>query len=371
MTLPFHNAGVHVPAPVARAEHTPPVLSMFNNGTSSTPAASSTRVHGFPLPEEGRGYRPTYSRGRYALPNPETGKPSTFTRVTTGAHTLDSTEGLDRWKIGNVVLGLKDHPELLDRIDLFADPADVRRAVAAVGDKASELAGASEAAELGTAIHAWTEAVERDGVPVDEVPEQFQPYVRAYLDKLQEYGITTVPDMVERIVYHPATEWVGTFDRIYQLADGTHVIGDVKTSKTLRYGWLGFSVQFASYADSAYMLSLDGTRWEPMPEVSPDYALVAHLPSNDPGKCELVTLDLHAGRDFLELAQRVRDARAGAEKAVARKWDIPRPSVGLDEEIRACTTSEELSALWERHAAVWTQEHTQLGMEVLQARGAF
>lgn len=344
--------------------HPAVVAAAFNNGTG--PSTETTRVHKFPLPPEGRDYRPTYSGGRYALPDPETGKPERYTRVTTGARTLDSTDGLDIWKTGNVVLGLKDNPELLESIDLFADPADVRRAVRKVAGQAQELAGANEASELGTAIHAWTEAVERDGLDPAEVPAQFQPYVDKYLETLAANGVSTVPGMVERIVYHPASGWVGTLDRIYQLADGTHVIGDVKTSKTLKYGYLGFSVQLATYADSAYMLSLDGSRWESMPPVSPDYAVIAHLPSNQPGVCQLVTFDLHAGREYLQLAQDVHAARAEAGRRVPNQWALPAPATDLEAKVRACTSAEELAQLWEAHSAEWTAELTELGYARLQ-----
>lgn len=340
--------------------------AQLNNGTH---AGETTRVHNYPLPPEGRAYRPSYSRGRYALTNPETGREDTFTRVTTGAHSLDSTTGLDIWKTGNVVLGLKDNPDLLEDLDLYADPADVKRQVRRIADKAQDLAGASQAAELGTAIHAWTEAVERDGVAIEDVPAQFQPYVAAYLNTLEDYGIATVPGMVERIVYHPSSGWVGTLDRIYQLADGTHVIGDVKTSKTLQYGWLGFSVQFASYADATYMLRLDGSGWDPMPEVSPDYAVVAHVPSDTPGQCSIVTFDLHAGREYLDLAVAVHRARLDAGRRVANKWDLPVPASGLEDKVKACTSAKELSQLWEDNASEWTQELTDLGMNTLMDKG--
>ena len=372
----FNNANgapLHLPVPVRvdGGELSPAAFNArLNNGTH---AGETTRVHNYPLPPEGREYRPTYSRGRYALTNPHTGKPDTFTRVTTGAHSLDSTEGLDGWKTGNVVLGLKDNPDLLEDLDLYADPADVRRQVRRIADKAQEAAGANQAAELGTAIHAWTEAVERDGVALEDVPDLFQPYVRAYLEALADYGITTVPDMVERIVYNSGTGWVGTLDRIYRLADGTHVIGDVKTSKTLRYGWLGFSVQFACYADATHMLRLDGSGWDLMPPVSRDYAVVAHLPSNQPGVCELATFDLHAGREHLDLAVQVYRARQEAEKRVARKWDIPVPTSTQDElvaKIKAARTSQDLSELWAANAAVWTPELTELGMDIIAKHAA-
>lgn len=358
-------AGETGPAPVSSGSSgsTP---APFINGTSG--AANSTQVHKYPLPPEGRGYRPTYSGGRYLLPSP-TGKPGMdkFTRVTTGAKALDDTAGLDKWKLRNVVLGLKDTPDLLDGIDMFAEPREVTNQLNRVADKAQELAGAKQASELGTAIHAWTEAVERDGVPLGNVPDQFHPYVSAYLKSLADAGIATVPGLVERIVYHSGTGWVGTFDRIYQLADGTRVIGDVKTSKTLRYGLLGFSMQLATYADADYMLSLDGQSWEPMPAIGNIFAVIAHVPSNNPGQCELVTVDLEAGRDAIALAEDVRGARsAGQSGTIKNNWDLPpRADTGLESQVKQARSAEDLSALWAANQDVWTDELTQLGYDVI------
>lgn len=341
----------------------------FINGSSGSP--NSTQVHKYPLPPEGRGYRPTYSGGRYLLPKPSGGSgQERFTRVTTGAHALDDTAGLDKWKLRNVVLGLKDTPELLDRIDMFADPREVTNTLNRVADQAQEIAGAKQASELGTAIHAWTEAVERDGMALEEIPDQFHPYVSAYLTALAEAGITTVPGLVERIVYHKATGWVGTFDRVYELADGTRVIGDVKTSKSLRYGLLGFSMQLATYADADLMLSLDGQSWEPMPPVGNIYGVIAHVPSNNPGHCELVTVDLTAGREAIELAESVRGARsAGQSGKLKNNWELPRPEVSLEAQVRQARSAEDLAQLWTNNQDQWTDELTQLGYQVIAGQG--
>lgn len=330
----------------------------------TTPGQSQrTPVHGYPLPPEGRQFRPTYSGGRYKLPDPVTGLSKTFTRVTTGAHALEDTSGLDRWKMGNVVLGLKDQPELLDSLDLFADPADVRESVRRVADKASEVAGAKQASELGTAIHAWTEAVERDGVAVEDVPGGLRPYVEAYIHALSAAGVSTVPDMVERVVYNSLTGWAGTLDRVYRLADGTQVIGDVKTSKTLDFSYLSFATQLACYATADYMLSLDGARWEPMPAVGDVYGVIAHVPSNQSGHCELVTIDLRVGMAALELAHEVIEARRTPKRDVVNAWELPLPMdyAALRAKVLECTTAPQLAQLWEDHQGIWTDELTQLG----------
>ena len=333
--------------------------------TSNT-VGNATPVHQFPLPPEGRQFRPSYVRGKYSLPSPTPGKANdTFTRVTTGAHALDDTTGLDKWKMRNVVLGIHQQPDLLDRIDLFAEPYEVTRTLNDVASKASDAAGASEAAERGTAIHAWTEAVERDGMDVADVPTEFRPFVVAYLEALERAGITTVPGLVERIVWHKATGWVGTFDRVYTLADGTQVIGDVKTSKDLRYGYLGFSMQLAVYADADAMLSTDGTTWEPMPAVGNVYGVIAHLPSNAPGTCNLVTIDLERGREAIELAEAVRHARASASSDIPNVHALP--ELDLKALVSSARSPEALAELYDRFAGVWTDNLTELGMRRIAA----
>lgn len=332
-------------------------------------APNATPVHNFPLPPEGRGFRPTYSGGRYVLPSPDGGKiADKFTRVTTGAHALDDTAGLDKWKMRNVVLGLKSNPELLDSLDLFAEPYEVTRAATTVANKASEAAGAAEAAERGTAIHAWAEAVERDGLDPAEVPAEFRPFIDAYLAALERAGVRTVPELVERIVWHKGTGWVGTFDRVYELADGTRVIGDLKTSKDLRYGYLSFAMQLATYADADAMLAADGTSWTAPPVVGNVYGLIAHLPSNRPGHCELVTLDLEAGRHAIDLAAEVREARQGAGVTIPNVHALPAPAADLPALVKAATSADELAALWNEHKDVWTPELTELGYSVLAGK---
>lgn len=329
---------------------------------------NSTPVHKFPLPPEGRQFRPTYVRGKYSLPSPTpgTGKlKDTFTRVTTGAHALDETTGLDKWKMRNVVLGIHQQPELLDRIDLFAEPYEVTRTLNDVAAKASDAAGASEAAERGTAIHAWTEAVERDGMDVADVPTEFKPFVTSYLEALERAGIESVPELIERIVWHKGTGWVGTFDRVYRLADGTRVIGDVKTSKDLRYGYLGFAMQLAVYADADAMLKADGSGWEPMPAVGNVYGVIAHLPSNRPGHCELVTLDLAAGRYAIELAERVREVRAKAGTVIPNVHALP--ELDLGGLVDSAGSADDLAELYDRYTDVWTPELTERGMRRIAA----
>lgn len=348
----------------------------FNNGGNDPSTPETTRVHRFPLPPEGRNYRPTYSRGQYVLPS-DSAAPLKRTRATTVAHALDDQSGLDRWKTRQVARGLVDLyredaeslEETLSQVDLFGEPRDVNRDLDRITGAAQDRAGSSHGSELGTAIHSWTEAVERDGFDVEQVPGQFQPYVRAYLDGLSRAGLTTAPGMVERIVDNGKYEAAGTFDRLYQLADGTLAIGDVKTSKmsSLNYSWLGWSTQFALYAGADRMLTLDGSGWEDMPEVRQDFAVVAHLPSDQPGRCEIITVDLEAGRQALEVAMDVRFLRQNAGKVIPRQWELPTAAPSLRDLVLQCSTADQLAALWDANMAEWTDDLTALGMSRLNS----
>ena len=341
--------------------------SPFFTGTP-TPG-NTTRVHGFPLPPDDGRFSPHMSRGQYVLPHPITGRPnSTFTRATTTAHVLENQTGLDKWKMSNVVLGLKTNPKLLDAVDLWGEPLDVKRSVRECAEKASEVAGANESSECGTAIHAWTEALELGHITMADIPIEFRATVEVYLARLNAAGISTAPGMIERIVFNPTTEGVGTLDRIYQLADGSYAVGDLKTSKNLSYSWVGFAAQLATYATASHMLSLDGSRWEPMPEVRQDFAILVHLPSDQPGHAQILTYDLEVGREALALALEVQTLHRTAGERVPNVHPLPQPDTIL-EKIKQTTTPDELSELWNQHQILWNDAYTQAGLEHLRALG--
>lgn len=358
----------------------------------ATPGQASetqTEHHQFPLPPETRLFRPSYDQyGRYSLPDPEgNGSTKGFTRVTTGAKTLEDTSGLEKWKIRSIMRGLKTRPDLLEDVDLYGEPWDVEKALLAAAEKAHVVAGGAKASEFGTAIHAWLEALELGAVTWDQVPDLFKPYAEVYGEALSRWGMSTAVDpsgrpYVERIVYNPLSGWVGTFDRIYQLADGTRAMGDVKTAKTssIVYAWLAISIQLDDYAEAPLLLSLDGSTWETMPEVRKDYAVVAHVPSDaEPPKCEMITVDLACGRVAMDAAVQVREMRSQAKKLIPNSHPLPRPQAAPAEDagltslrtlVATCTTAEELAQCYEAYSHAWTDELTELGNTILARRGA-
>ena len=357
---PFHRPGGEAP-----------------DGTRTTP------YHGFPLPPKMRGYDPDPDRdnyGRYRLPDPtgEKAGRKAFTRATTGAKALDDTYNLNQYQIRQVVTGIHSKPDLLDLFPEFGDYQEQRAALEEIAESAQVAAGSYESREHGTALHAWLEFVDGGHGTLEDVPAVFRPKVEKYLEVVQEWGLIVPPGGIERIVWHEATGFVGTFDRIYHLTDGTPVIGDVKTSKDLKYSYLSIAVQLATYADASAMLSEDGSTWEPMPEVDPQRAVVLWVPS-DKVHAELVPINLEIGRAALELAEQVRAARSsGTTKKIRLPLDaIPRPGeehgpaddggVALEDLVDQADSPEALAALYEEHADLWTEDLTARGQARLEA----
>ena len=351
----------------------------------ATPATlgRTTEHAGYPLPAKDlREWNPQMDRyGRYLLPNPVTGKVEGHTRVTTGAGTLDETSGLERWKMRNVVKGIATEPAMLDAIDWYSEPREINRDLDKIAEKAQILAGSADAAELGTALHAWLEALDGGIIGIDDVPEVFRPKVDAYVAALDRHGIKPIPEFIERLVYNPDTGWVGRLDRVYLLADGTMVIGDVKTAKDMRYSWLKVAVQLADYAGASHVMSLDGTEWIPVEQAGLNvggndapFAVVAHVPSNG-STCTMETVDLSVGRRAMELATEVRELRAAAAGIVPGQWELPElvetpaPAYpddssfldGVKAQIAEATSQDDIAAIWERFSDVWTDELTVLG----------
>ena len=144
------------------------------------------------------------------------------------------------------------------------------------------------------------------------------------------------------------------------------------------------------------MLSTDGSRWEPMPEIRTDMAIVAWIPSNaKPPKAEMISVDLEAGGIAAEAAVRVREMRASAKTAIPNRHPIPRPGatfstpgtsavptpaetranpegarLQLARLVRMATSQEDLANMYEAYSEIWTEELTNLGLEVLRQKGA-
>jgi hypothetical protein len=304
--------------------------------------------------------------GAYRLPDPRDGREKSWKRATTLAHALDiDTFHLDRWSDRTLLEGIKAHPELLDRVQPAVTRADKDRQ-AELAKEARRLAGAEEGADAGTDMHTVTEYA--DAGRIGEIshlvsPEQLADLL-AYQEALCAAGITVLPEYIERIVVNTQTGTGGTLDRVVRLPDGRLVIADVKTQKTVSFGWLSICIQLAEYANADAMLGLDGSTLELLPaELDRTTGLVMHLPVGK-AECKLYQLDLAAGWEAALLAVQVTDMNKRS-KALGRPYRSPDelPEKVANDQllylVRNAGHPAALEALWRHAGDRWQAHHTE------------
>lgn len=348
----------------------------------------TTEWQGYPLPPEPPRFQPKFNGWKqYLLPSPTTGRPTGFARATTISDTLDDTFGLSRWKRRETVryvLSLLDRaaestPEGNRAAERVEELRTAYRTASKVGiidgvlDLIDNEGGGKDAAELGTCVHAWLEALDLGTVLYRDLPEFIRPYADAYYAILTRFGLIAEPIYCERIVLNDRGEEsvVGTLDRIYRVVStGELVLGDVKTSKSLEYSWLPYAVQLAVYGWATKMLKVDGSGWEHMPPINKEFAILMHIPSDQPERSQAVTMDLWWGGGTMVTAIETRRLRKEAKNVVPFKHAIPVPSpealryVEARRALMDISAPEDLNRVWEQYQDVWDDALTALGEQL-------
>ncbi|AEJ95721.1 exonuclease [Mycobacterium phage Zemanar] len=322
--------------------------------------------------------------GWYQLPSPTTGRPTGYPRATTIAKTLDDVTGLHKWAmretVGRVVALLRMDPtevvyddgspekvtaaDLIGLLDEAMNQPKVTR-INTVLETIDNCMGGADARELGECAHAWLEALDCGLVLLHQVPEVVKPHIHYARKVMAHRGIVALPEYVERTVLNDQGEEpvAGKIDRIFKLmTTGELVLGDVKTSKSLEYSWLPFGVQVGGvYGWATKMLTVDGKGWEPMPAIREDFAILLHVPSNEPDRAAAITIDLTWGAETMVTSLETRRRRKEAEKLVPQHA-VPVPS---KEAVRYATARLALSeitsldegqAVYETYQDVWDDD---------------
>jgi len=281
------------PEPVATIKTSSVVVPEF---ASPAPVPEMTPVSGQPEPKRDR-YK------RYLLPGPD-GRETAHTRATTFAKLGSSTYALSEWGERMLIKGLTQRPDLL----AMAHGLDVKRDRARlnqIADEAQAAGGNKVAANIGTALHGFSENLDAGLMTLDDVPEQWRGRMAQYRSAMAGAGLATRREWIERTTAVPASEVsaplpvAGTLDRVLETAHGELVIGDLKSGSDLSYGTLEIEVQLWLYARGCNLNGLfdwNTGRWERLDRpVSEDHAVVMHLPADGTG-CTLLRADLQRGR---------------------------------------------------------------------------
>jgi hypothetical protein len=231
-----------------------------------------------------------------------------YVRTTTLVKTITDTYALGAWGSRMAIKGLSIRPDL---VALTASTSlSKTQELDEIVKQAKDAAAVRASANLGTALHSFSEIVDRGETPY--IPAPFDQDIAAYVAELERLGIRVDPQYMERQIVNLAVGAGGTFDRIVWW-NGRYVIGDLKTGKTLKYGELEIALQLWVYATAAGIwgghveLGGDGM-FHPMPEIDTTTALVFHLPVGQ-GRCDVHKVDLRPAERAARLCLEVRDWR--------------------------------------------------------------
>lgn len=260
---------------------------------------STTTVSGQPEPDRDRW-------GRYLIMG------TAHTRATTFAKLGANTKAIEAWNERNVIRGLTLRPDLL----MLANGLEVKRDrndLNSIAAQAKDAAGSKVAANIGTAYHAFSERIDAGLHGLEAVPDAYRERVHQYVATVRGAGLSTRPEWIERTTAVRADQIgaplpvAGTLDRIFQLPDGSLVIGDLKTGSDLSYGEMEIEVQLALYAHGVNTHGLfdwNTKTWETVTftphqpvaqlKVRTDIAIVVHLPADGDG-CTLYVADIERG----------------------------------------------------------------------------
>ena len=238
--------------------------------------------------------------GRPLIVPVDGGKAVPYTRVSTLAKALDDKTALTKWKLRQTVIGLAARPDLVSVA--AACKGDDRR-LDEVVETAMVAAESERAANIGTALHALSEEVDK-GAEIESLPEFARADMAAYKQALSGIAILAA----EMFIVCDELEAAGTFDRLVRLPDGRVVVADLKTGRHEPKYPQGATQQIAVYS-RGHLYDPEQGRVGHLPSLGIDQevGLLIHAPAGT-GTCDLYLLDLTVGWGLAQVSLAVRQA---------------------------------------------------------------
>jgi len=167
---------------------------------------------------------------------------------------------LHGWEKRMVALGLAQRQDLLLRVAAVADPTSSqgKNQLDRLVEQAREHAKAGARANLGTALHAFTEAIDL-GRPLPPVPPPFDRDIAAYRAAMAAVEVSR--NYVEQVRVLRELGVAGTMDRVVRFQHGRlPLIADLKAGADLTRSWNEIVIQLALYAHAEMRMTLGETR---------------------------------------------------------------------------------------------------------------
>lgn len=278
---------------------------------------------------------------------------------------LDDENALVNWKINRAVEGVAKNPDLAARAVALKE--DDREGWGSLREEAINAGRGSQAADIGTAIHAMSERWEDPNDDFDP-GDPYTAHLQAYSAELERLGL--VSDLFEYQIVNLTYNAAGTADRLYRLTKplvvptgeilpvGTLIVGDLKTGKKLTYSKPAYAVQMAIYA-SGQRYDVEADQFIDTPEINQDWGLLIHQPSDEP-ICEALWVDLAVGHHGAKLVQGVRNWRrawrSGEHDMLVAATPPMEPTEIAEQLDGELVSQDEADAEWVEKMTPWVQE---------------
>lgn len=227
--------------------------------------------------------------------------------MSTIAKVLDDKSNLVNWKARMAAIGLLQRPALMTRLagEVASGSLDehrVKSAIDRIVEEATEAAGASDKASIGTGLHGLTEAMDFN-LPMPPVPTEVQVRLDAYREATKDY----TPISAEGFVVVDEIAAAGSYDRLWRCPDGRVRVGDLKTGAWDAKAPMAVAAQLAGYAHGMHYDPSTGAREPLHPDLDPHVGLLVSLPPS--GGCEVIEIDLDLGWAILMMACKIHTIR--------------------------------------------------------------
>lgn len=296
--------------------------------------------------------------GRYVLPKPGSDKKAYHTRATNIAKVLADEYLLNGWKERMIAKGMAMRPDLVAAA-AAADVDNDKGTFRDIVQQAKDVAGSKRGANLGSALHTFTERLDR-GEPFKSLgaPAPLDKDLRAYQKALTAAKLDVIPEFIERVVLTPqlGDGIAGTIDRVVRMPDGSLRILDLKTAGKVDFGWMEIAQQQAIYANAEFAWDEKTERLWPMPEsLDKQIGFILHLPVGQ-AQPKLYKINLVEGWRLAQIAMDVKVARKNAAKLVV-EVPIEAPDTVM-KLITKAETQQALAELWATYhpRGLWTSE---------------
>lgn len=305
-----------------------------------------------------------FTRDRWGRPliiPADGGKAIAYGRFSSHGSVLEDKFALEKWKIRTSAIGLTKREDLYAQ--LAACPPEDSKRIDEIMSQALEAGGGSVGANLGTALHEFTQRLDVGEITLDDIGEPWRTDIQAYVDTMKANNLTVIPELVEVNLVNDMLELAGTADRFFRHPELGVICADIKTGKQISKNPLAYAVQLSAYAHSVLYDIETGKRKRIHEDLILHVGYIIHIPANQ-GRCDIYEVDM---LDAMEAARLARTVKQWQKRTDLVRPLNPAPKARKKAEKPAEKPSEALVSVVNLERNEWLRGRLQPVMEACKA----